>query len=55
MPFIEHDLKTLLTDMPHPFLPSEIKTLMIQLLSGVAYCHANWIVSSLGPLSTPIS
>ncbi|KAI9632088.1 kinase-like domain-containing protein [Dioszegia hungarica] len=44
MPFIEHDLKTLLTDMPHPFLQSEIKTLMIQLLSGVAYCHANWIL-----------
>jgi cell division cycle 2-like protein len=44
MPFIEHDLKTLLADMPHPFLQSEVKTIMLQLLSAVAYCHANWIV-----------
>jgi cell division cycle 2-like protein len=45
MPFIEHDLKTLLADMPHPFLQSEVKTIMLQLLSAVAYCHSNWIVS----------
>ncbi|RSH83893.1 hypothetical protein EHS25_005137 [Saitozyma podzolica] len=44
MPFIEHDLKTLLADMPHPFLQSEVKTIMLQLLSAVAYCHANWIL-----------
>ncbi|WVQ82599.1 hypothetical protein IAT38_004729 [Cryptococcus sp. DSM 104549] len=44
MPFIEHDLKTLLADMPHPFLQSEVKTIMIQLLSAVAHCHANWIL-----------
>lgn len=44
MPFIEHDLKTLLADMPHPFLQSEVKTIMMQLLSAVAHCHANWIV-----------
>ena len=44
MPFIEHDLKTLLADMPHPFLQSEIKTLMLQLLSAIGHCHANWIV-----------
>jgi cell division cycle 2-like protein len=44
MPFIEHDLKTLLSDMPHPFLQSEVKTIMIQLLSAMAHCHANWIV-----------
>lgn len=44
MPFIEHDLKTLLADMPHPFLQSEVKTIMLQLLSAVAHCHANWIV-----------
>ena len=47
MPFIEHDLKTLLADMPHPFLQSEVKTIMIQLLSALAHCHANWIVSGL--------
>ncbi|KAK4686988.1 hypothetical protein P7C73_g3139, partial [Tremellales sp. Uapishka_1] len=44
MPFIEHDLKTLLADMPHPFLQSEVKTLMLQILSAVAHCHANWIL-----------
>lgn len=44
MPFIEHDLKTLLADMPHPFVQSEVKTILHQLLSGVAHCHANWIV-----------
>ena len=46
MPFIEHDLKTLLETMPHPFLQSEVKTLMMQLLSAVAHCHSNWIVSA---------
>jgi serine/threonine protein kinase len=46
MPFIEHDLKTLLADMPHPFMQSEVKTLMLQLCSAVAHCHANWIVSA---------
>jgi len=44
MPFIEHDLKTLLADMPHPFLQSEVKTLMMQLISAVGHCNANWIV-----------
>lgn len=44
MDFIEHDLKTLLTLMPSPFLQSEIKTLMMQLLSAVAHCHTNWIL-----------
>ncbi|EJU04036.1 Pkinase-domain-containing protein [Dacryopinax primogenitus] len=44
MDFIEHDLKTLLTVMPTPFLQSEIKTLLLQLLSAVAHCHANWVL-----------
>ncbi|TFK41010.1 kinase-like domain-containing protein [Crucibulum laeve] len=44
MDFIEHDLKSLLTVMPSPFLQSEIKTLMLQLLSAVNHCHANWIL-----------
>lgn len=44
MDFIEHDLKTLLTVMPAPFLQSEVKTLMLQLLSAVAYCHERWIL-----------
>ena len=44
MDFIEHDLKSLLTVMPSPFLQSEIKTLMLQLLSAVNHCHQNWII-----------
>ncbi|KAL7420198.1 hypothetical protein Q5752_005164 [Cryptotrichosporon argae] len=44
MPFIEHDLKTLLADMPHPFLQSEVKTILRQLLSATAHCHAHWIL-----------
>ncbi|KZO93054.1 Pkinase-domain-containing protein [Calocera viscosa TUFC12733] len=44
MDFIEHDLKTLLSVMPSPFLQSEIKTLLHQLLSAVAHCHANWVL-----------
>ncbi|KAH8120089.1 Pkinase-domain-containing protein [Phellopilus nigrolimitatus] len=44
MDFIEHDLKSLLTLMPQPFLQSEIKTLMLQLVSAVAHCHQNWIL-----------
>jgi cell division cycle 2-like len=44
MEFVEHDLKTLLDEMTEPFLPSEIKTLMIQLVAGVEYLHTNWIL-----------
>ncbi|GAA5835105.1 hypothetical protein JCM11251_000165 [Rhodosporidiobolus azoricus] len=44
MDFVEHDLKTLLANMPTPFLASEIKTLLQQLLSALALCHDNWIV-----------
>lgn len=44
MEFVEHDLKTLLGTMRTPFLQSEIKTLMQQLLSAVALMHSRWIV-----------
>ncbi|KAF8604061.1 Pkinase-domain-containing protein [Ceratobasidium sp. AG-I] len=44
MDFIEHDLKQLLTQMPKPFLQSEIKTLLRQLISAVAHCHTNWVL-----------
>ncbi|THH03003.1 hypothetical protein EW145_g6612 [Phellinidium pouzarii] len=44
MDFVEHDLKSLLTLMPQPFVQSETKTLMLQLLSAVAHCHQNWIL-----------
>ena len=42
--FIEHDLKSLLTVMQNTFLQSEIKTLLLPLLSPVAHCHKNWIL-----------
>ncbi|CAK7275152.1 hypothetical protein SEPCBS119000_006549 [Sporothrix epigloea] len=42
--FVEHDLKSILEDMPQPFLASEIKTLLHQLASGVAYLHSCWIL-----------
>ncbi|PVZ96478.1 hypothetical protein BB558_007639 [Smittium angustum] len=44
MDYIDHDLKALITDMPSVFLQSEIKTLMLQLLSAVGFLHENWIV-----------
>lgn len=30
--------------MPEPFLPSEVKTLLHQLTSGISYLHSNWIL-----------
>lgn len=42
--FLEHDLKSILEDMPEPFLASEVKTLLQQLASGVAYLHDHWIL-----------
>jgi serine/threonine protein kinase len=44
MDFLEHDLKTLQEDMQEPFLPSEIKTLLLQLVSATDYLHSHWIV-----------
>ncbi|KAJ3175260.1 hypothetical protein HDU87_006342 [Geranomyces variabilis] len=44
MEFVEHDLKSLMETMSTPFLQSEIKTLMLQLISAIACLHQNWIV-----------
>ena len=44
MEFVENDLKTILSTMRTRFLPSEIKTLMRQILSAVASMHSHWIV-----------
>jgi cell division cycle 2-like protein len=44
MEFIEHDLKTLLTMQRMPFLASEVKTLMRQLLGAMSLLHRNWII-----------
>ncbi len=40
MDFIQHDLRSLIAEMSTPFLASEIKALMYQLLSGVAEIHS---------------
>jgi cell division cycle 2-like len=44
MEFVEHDLRTLSEDMRQPFAPSEVKTLMKQLLSAVDFLHSNFIM-----------
>jgi cell division cycle 2-like protein len=44
MEFMEHDLKNLMDEMRAPFTISEVKCYMAQLLAGVAYLHANWVL-----------
>lgn len=44
MEYLEHDLRTLMEDKGSPFSISEIKCLMLQLLSAVEYLHENWVV-----------
>ncbi len=44
MEFVEHDLKTLQEDMDEPFVPSEVKTLILQLGSAVEFLHDHWIL-----------
>ncbi|KAJ5112373.1 hypothetical protein N7532_000418 [Penicillium argentinense] len=44
MDFFEHDLKTLLDEMREPFLPSEIKTLLLQVVGGLEFLHSQWIM-----------
>ncbi|KAK5107788.1 hypothetical protein LTR62_000656 [Meristemomyces frigidus] len=44
MDFLEHDLKTLQEEMAEPFMPSEVKTLLLQLSSAVEYLHDHWIL-----------
>ena len=44
MEFLEHEVKDLMEAMRAPFSPSEVKCLMVQLLSGVRHLHDNWIL-----------
>ena len=44
MDYVEHDLKSLINSMQKPLLICEVKTLMIQLLRGIAHLHDNWII-----------
>lgn len=42
--YCEHDISALLDKVRTPFSESEIKSLVFQLLSAVAYLHEHWII-----------
>jgi cell division cycle 2-like protein len=45
MEYADHDLKAVMEErMTQPFSIAEVKTLMQQLLSGMAYLHENWVI-----------
>lgn len=44
MEYIEHDLHSLMEDKGKPFTVSEVKLLMLQLISAVDHLHSNWII-----------
>ena len=44
MDFVEHDLKSLQEEMDEPFLPSEVKTILLQLANAVEFLHDHWIL-----------
>ena len=44
MDYMEHDLKTLQEEMQEPFMPSEVKTLLLQLGSAIEFLHNHWIL-----------
>ena len=45
MDYVEHDLKSLMQhSMKKPFTINEVKTLMLQILRGIAQLHDNWII-----------
>jgi cell division cycle 2-like protein len=45
MEYADHDLKAVMDKRMHqPFTISEVKCLMHQLLSGIAYLHGNWVI-----------
>jgi cell division cycle 2-like len=44
MEYAEHDLRSILERMRHPYSQSEVKSIVHQLLDGISYLHANWII-----------
>eukprot|EP00301_Raphidiophrys_heterophryoidea_P005901 c12427_g3_i1.p2 GENE.c12427_g3_i1~~c12427_g3_i1.p2 ORF type:complete len:287 (-),score=66.51 c12427_g3_i1:121-981(-) len=44
MEYMEHDVKGLIEDLKQPLSQSEIKCLLLQLLSAVDYMHENWVL-----------
>ena len=43
MDFMEHDVKQLMAAMRSPFTEAEVKRLMLDLTSALAYCHDRWV------------
>lgn len=44
MEYLNHDLKSLMERMKSKFQLGEVKTLMLQLLSAIAFLHDNWVL-----------
>lgn len=44
MEYAEHDLRSFLDAMKHPYSQSEVKSLLQQVLRGVAHLHSQWII-----------
>jgi cell division cycle 2-like len=44
MEYAEHDLRSVLDTMRHPYSQSEVKSLMQQLLRGVVHMHNAWVL-----------
>ena len=44
MDYMDHTLYDLNEQRPRPFSISEVKCLMIQILSGIMYLHRNWVI-----------
>jgi len=44
MDFMEHDLKGLMNAMTQPFTASEVKRLLLDLTSALAYCHEHYVL-----------
>lgn len=42
--YCEHDLGVLIDEMPRKFSESEVKCILLQLLSAVNYLHSRWII-----------
>lgn len=44
MEYAEHDVRSVLERMRHPYSQSEVKSLVQQILRGVAHMHARWVL-----------
>lgn len=44
MEYAEHDVRSVLERMKHPYSQSEVKSLVQQILRGVAHMHSRWVL-----------